>query len=112
VVAFMAFGKVLSPQFLIWVIPLAALALAWRLYALAGAVVLAILLTHIEFPSRYDEVIAREPWALWLVAARNATLVAAIVLAWRAVTSRPAPAPGSARSTSPARPVPPRPAPR
>ncbi len=71
VAAFAVFGKVLSPQFVIWVLPLGALALAWRLYALAGAVGLAALLTQIEFPTRYFDVAAREPWALWLVAAQE-----------------------------------------
>jgi uncharacterized membrane protein len=112
IAAFAVLGKVLSPQFLIWVVPLGALALAWRLHALAAAVALALLLTQIEFPTRYGDVAAREAGALWLVAARNAALAAVIYLAWRAVRSRPARAAGSARSQSPGHPGPPRPAPR
>jgi hypothetical protein len=112
VTAFAALGKVLSPQFLIWIVPLGALALAWRLYALAGAVGLAILLTQIEFPVRYGDVVAREPGALWLVGIRNAVLLAVLVLAVRALRSRPGQAAGSARFRWPSRPGPPRPAPR
>ena len=36
VAAFASLGKVLSPQFMIWVLPLAALAFAWRMHALAA----------------------------------------------------------------------------
>jgi hypothetical protein len=77
--AFALFGKVLSPQFVIWVLPLGALAFAWRMHALAGAVALAAVLTQIEFPGHYFDVVAREPAAIGLVVARN--LVLAIVLA-------------------------------
>jgi hypothetical protein len=83
--AFAVFGKVLSPQFVIWVLPLGALAFAWRLHALAGAVAVALVLTQIEFPAHYFDVVAREPLAIGLVAARNLALVAVLVLAVRAL---------------------------
>jgi hypothetical protein len=81
VLAFAALGRVLSPQFLIWTVPLAALAFAWRMHALAAAVAGAIVLTQLEFPARYFDVVAREPFAVWLVAARNAALLVALGLA-------------------------------
>jgi hypothetical protein len=98
--AYALLGKVLSPQYLIWVVPLGALALAWREYALAAATALAIVLTQLEFPARYFDVVEREPWALALVSARNLVLLAALGLTFR-VLSRPEPA--AARSTWPGR---------
>jgi hypothetical protein len=88
VIAFALFGKVLSPQFMIWVLPLGALALAWRRYALAAAVALAAILTKVEFPAHYFQVVAGEPGALALVAARNVVLLAALVLALRELQPR------------------------
>ena len=77
------FGKVLSPQFVIWVLPLGALAFAWRMHALAAAVALAAVLTQIEFPAHYFDVVAREPLAIGLVALRNVALAAVIALSVR-----------------------------
>ncbi|MGI8750177.1 MAG: hypothetical protein ACR2J6_06470 [Thermoleophilaceae bacterium] len=114
-VAFALFAKVLSPQFLIWVVPLFALAVAWRMGALAVASALAIVLTLVEFPAHYGAVVDREPWALALVAGRDATLVAVVALALRTLGARKcpaAPAPGSARSRWRGRPRRPRSAPR
>jgi hypothetical protein len=85
VCAGMLFGKVLSPQFLIWTLPLGALALAWREHALAAAVGCATLLTLVEFPAHYLDVVEREPWALALVGARNATLALALALVFRSL---------------------------
>ena len=112
--AFAALGKVLSPQFLIWVAPLAALALGWRMRALAAAAGGAILLTLVEFPAHYADVVSGEPLALALVAVRNLLLLAAVALSVRAIAASPAPAPeaAAARSRWPARPRRPRPAPR
>jgi hypothetical protein len=87
-IGFALLGKVLSPQFVIWALPLGALALAWRRYVLAGAVALAALLTQVEFPAHYFDVVAREPPALVLVAVRNAALLAALVLAMRELEPR------------------------
>jgi hypothetical protein len=82
------FGKVLSPQFVIWVLPLGALAFAWRMDALAAAVALAALLTQVEFPAQYFDVVAREPLAISLVALRNLALAAVIALAVRELQPR------------------------
>ena len=87
-IAFALFGKVLSPQFVIWALPLGALAFAWGRYTLAAAVVVAAVLTQIEFPAHYFDVVAREPLALALVVVRNAALLAALVLALRALQPR------------------------
>jgi hypothetical protein len=87
-IAFALLGKVLSPQFVIWALPLGALALAWRSHALAAAVALAAVLTQVEFPAHYFDVVAREPLALALVAVRNGILLAALVLAMRELEPR------------------------
>jgi len=83
VTAFAVLGKVLSPQFVIWVLPLGALALAWRLPALAVAVACAALLTQVEFPAHYADLVAREPAAVALVATRDAVLLLVLALAGR-----------------------------
>jgi Glycosyltransferase family 87 len=83
IAAFAAFGKVLSPQFLVWTIPLGALAFAWRLHALAATVAAATLLTLAEFPARYFDLVEREPLPLVLVSVRNSLLAVAVVLALR-----------------------------
>jgi hypothetical protein len=87
-IAFALFGKVLSPQFVIWALPLGALAFAWRSHALAAAIGAAALLTLIEFPAHYFDVVAREPFALALVALRNVALLVALVLAVRELQPR------------------------
>jgi Glycosyltransferase family 87 len=85
VTAFVVLGKVLSPQYVIWILPLGALALAWRMYALAATVGAAAALTQVEFPARYFDLVAREPFPVAVVATRNALLLAALVLAVRAL---------------------------
>jgi uncharacterized membrane protein len=79
VVAFIAFGKVLSPQFLIWLLPLiplvggtAGIAVCWLF---AGALVT----TQLWFPHRYWDVVALEP-AGWLVLVRDLLLVALLAV--------------------------------
>ena len=86
---FALLGKVFSPQFVIWVLPLGALAFAWRMHALAAAVALVAVLTQIEFPAHYFDVVAREPLAVGLVALRNAALAAAIALTVRELRAQP-----------------------
>jgi hypothetical protein len=101
VTAFAVLGKVLSPQFVIWVLPLGVLAFAWRMHALALAVLLAAVLTQVEFPAHYLDVVAREPLAMALVAVRDLVLLAVLGLSIRALggAMRPA-ARAAARSGS------------
>lgn len=88
VVVFVAFGKVLSPQFLIWLVPLVPLVLG-RLGAAAwGLLVAALVATHLWFPTRYWDMVDLGA-AGWLVLVRNVLLVAlAVVLAVATATSR------------------------
>ena len=96
VCAFVAFGKVLSPQYLVWLLPLVPL-LRGRRGAIAGLLlVLSMLLTQLWFPYRYlDLVYQFDATASWLVPARNLTLVALLAtLAWpqrRAAGEQPRP---------------------
>jgi hypothetical protein len=99
VTAFATFGKVLSPQYLLWVLPLGALALAWRRWALAGAVGAATILTLVEFPTRYFDLVDGRAFPLAVVATRDLVLVAAVVLALRELAPLRRPAPALARST-------------
>jgi uncharacterized membrane protein len=87
VVVFVAFGKVLSPQFLIWLVPLVPLVLGWpatTVWILAAA---AFVTTHLWFPTRYWDMVALEPVG-WLVLARNLLLVALAVALAAALATR------------------------
>jgi Glycosyltransferase family 87 len=85
VTAFALLGKVLSPQYMLWLVPLGALAFAWRLHALAAAIAAAAVLTQLEFPARYVDLVERDAVAVGLVALRNLVLAVALVLALRAL---------------------------
>jgi hypothetical protein len=74
VVAFAVLGRVLSPQYLLWVVPLVAL-LAPRLRTAAGLLVAALLLTRAIYPARYDALVAFEATPIWLLVARDALLL-------------------------------------
>jgi Glycosyltransferase family 87 len=87
VAAFALLGKVLSPQYMLWLVPLGALAFAWRLHALAAAVAAAAVLTQVGFPARYFDLVERETFPVVLVALRNLVLVAVLALALRALRS-------------------------
>jgi hypothetical protein len=90
-VAYASFGKVLSPQYLVWTVPLMAVALAWRRYALATTLAAATILTLCEFPSRYRALVRGETLPIVIVCVRDVLLVAAVGLAVAAV-ARPRPA--------------------
>ncbi len=75
VCAFIAFGKVLSPQFLIWLLPLAPFLFLRRAYLQLGLFAAALVVTQLWFPYRYWEV-ANLQRTTWLVFLRDLLLVA------------------------------------
>jgi hypothetical protein len=80
VVAFVAFGKVLSPQFLIWLLPLVPLVGGATGLTAAALLAAALVLTHLWFPSRYWELVALEPLPARLLLARDLVLVGLFVV--------------------------------
>ena len=78
--AFAALGKVLSPQFLIWLVPFAALAWTRSERVLALLLGGAVLLTQLEFPGRYTSLVDEHTPVILLVAVRNAVLLVALGL--------------------------------
>ena len=83
-VAFVALGKVLSPQFLIWLIPVVPLVAGLRGLRAAALLAAGLVLTQSWFPSRYWD-LAREldPLPSGLVLARDLVLVTLLAtLVW------------------------------
>lgn len=98
VVAFVALSKVLSPQFLVWLVLLVPLVVGARGRTALWLETAACAMTAVWFPARYWELVKEfDPVASWLVLARGLTLLALlVVLMW------PATEPVPARSRSPA----------
>ena len=88
VVAFIAFGKVLSPQFLIWLLPLVPLVAGSAGVAACWVFAGALVTTQLWFPHRYWHVVALES-ASWLVLVRDLLLVALLAVLVAAI--RPGP---------------------
>jgi hypothetical protein len=91
VAAVLAFGKVFSPQFVIWLVPLVPLVRGRRGVAAGGLLASGLVLTQLWFPHHY--------WALvdgfgqresWLLLARDLAILAlAAVLAWPRLEHEP-----------------------
>ncbi len=84
VVAFVALGKVLSPQFLIWLVPLVPLIRGRRGLTASALLGGAIVVTQIWFPYHYwDYALTFDTTVSWLVLGRDALLVGLLaVLVW------------------------------
>jgi uncharacterized membrane protein len=81
VVAFVALGKVLSPQFLIWLVPLVPLVRGRRGLAACALLGAACVLTQVWFPFRYWKLALEfDPAASWLVLVRDLVLVALLAV--------------------------------
>ena len=86
VCALVALGKVASPQFLIWLVPLVPLVRGRRGVAATGLLAGALVLTQVWFPYRYwDLVFDLDVVASWAIFGRDLLLLALLgVLAWPA----------------------------
>jgi hypothetical protein len=84
--AFVAFGKVLSPQFMIWLIAIVPLVPGRRGLKATVLLAAALVLTQTWFPFRYWDLANHlSATVSWLVLARDVALVAlAVLLAWPA----------------------------
>jgi uncharacterized membrane protein len=87
----LAFGKVFSPQFAIWLVPLVPLVRGRRGIAAGGLLATALVLTQLYFPRHYwafaNDLAARESW---IVLGRDlAVLALAVVLAWPRLEHEP-----------------------
>lgn len=81
VCAFIAFGKVLSPQFLIWLIPVVPLVRGRRGFQAGALLAAALVMTQLWFPFRYFRLaLDFEQGLSFLLLARDLTLVALTVL--------------------------------
>jgi hypothetical protein len=80
-VAFVALGKVLSPQFLLWLVPLVPLVRGRRGLVASALLAVACILTQGWFPFRYwDLALAFDATASWLVFARDVVLVGLVAV--------------------------------
>ncbi|MBA2568767.1 MAG: DUF2029 domain-containing protein [Actinobacteria bacterium] len=94
--AFIALGKVVSPQFLIWLIPVVPLVHGRRGLAASSLLAAALVLTQLWFPFRYWDLALRfDETASWLVLVRD--LVLLVLLAVLALGLRERYADGLAR---------------
>jgi hypothetical protein len=84
VAALIAFGKVFSPQFLIWLIPLIPLVRSRRVLVAEPLFATALVLTQLWFPSHYWRLVLdfASPYS-WILLARDLAMVALVaVLVW------------------------------
>ncbi|MEU4658185.1 glycosyltransferase 87 family protein [Streptomyces sp. NPDC023723] len=106
VLMFTVTSRVISPQYLVWLIGLGAVCLCFRVSRMGVPVALVLAasaVTVLEFPLWFAHVVASDPLGVTLMFVRNGLLVAATVCAarvlWRGTVPHPAPAPSSPRPT-------------
>lgn len=68
-------NKVFSPQYIVWLLPFAALLRRPQVYL----VVMAAVLTTVIWPLNYERLIALEPWLIIVLNVRNALLIILLV---------------------------------
>ncbi|MGW0816927.1 glycosyltransferase 87 family protein [Streptomyces viridiviolaceus] len=100
VLMFTVTSRVISPQYMVWLIGLAAVCLCFRADRMglpAGLVLAASLVTVLEFPVWFGHVVASDALGVTLLFVRNGLLVAAALVAarvlWRETVPHGAPAP-------------------
>ena len=100
VLMFTATSRVISPQYMVWLVGAAAVCMCFRSSRMGlpvGLVLAAALMTVLEFPVWFQHVVMSDTLGITLLALRNGLLVAAAVLGavelWRSTVSRE-PVPG------------------
>ncbi|WP_416069535.1 glycosyltransferase 87 family protein [Streptomyces sp. FL07-04A] len=98
VLLFTVTSRVISPQYLVWLIGLAAVCLCFRdsrMTLAAGLVLAAAAVTVLEFPVLFEDVVASTLLGVCLMVLRNGLLVAAALTAavrlWRSTAPTPVP---------------------
>ncbi|CAM5534163.1 hypothetical protein SALBM311S_01906 [Streptomyces alboniger] len=96
VLMFTTTSRVISPQYLVWLVGLAAVCMSFRASRMgvpAGLVLAACFVTVLEFPVWFAHVVASDPLGVALIAVRNGLLVLAALAAarvlWRATVPKP-----------------------
>ncbi len=96
VLLFTATSRVISPQYLLWLVGLAAVCLIFRTSRMRTPALLVLAatgVTFLEFPVWFSHVAASDPWGITLLAVRNGLLVAATLIAarrlWRQTVTEP-----------------------
>lgn len=114
VLMFTTTSRVISPQYMVWLVGLAAVCLCFRASRMTlpvGLVLIASFVTVLEFPIWFSHVVMSDGLGVTLLFVRNGLLVIATVTAavtlWRDTVSQPAPAlPAQAARTKESQPSP------
>ncbi|MFH9607797.1 glycosyltransferase 87 family protein [Streptomyces sp. NPDC017448] len=86
VLLFTVTSRVISPQYVVWLVGLAAVCLVFRGAAMTLPAVLVVVsagVTLLEFPLGFGHVVASDAWGVALLVVRNGLLVAASLVAGR-----------------------------
>ncbi|GHH94715.1 glycosyltransferase family 87 protein [Streptomyces capillispiralis] len=112
VLLFTTTSRVISPQYMVWLVGLAAVCLCFRgsrMRLPVALVLVASFVTVLEFPLWFAHVVASDPLGIGLLVLRNGLLVAASLLAarrlWSATVPLPAPLPRQPAARSSETPV-------
>ncbi|KOG32168.1 glycosyltransferase family 87 protein [Streptomyces resistomycificus] len=100
VLMFTVTSRVISPQYMVWLVGAAAVCVCFRASRMgvpAVLVLVACFVTVLEFPLYFGDVVTSDPFGITLMVVRNGLLVAATAVAarilWRStVTRKPVPA--------------------
>ncbi|MCF1599228.1 glycosyltransferase 87 family protein [Streptomyces muensis] len=106
VLMFVTTSRVISPQYMVWLVGLGAVCLCFRESRMrlpVALVLLASFVTVLEFPVWFSHVVASDGLGVTLLFLRNGLLVLATLLAarelWRSTVPRPTPVPVQAQAT-------------
>lgn len=90
VAAFVTFSKVISPQFLVWLVPLVPLVL--KRVGIFGSALLFVILVATQIEVVYEHPLRAFEWPVWVLLARNVLLVVLFLVLLVQLRARAAPA--------------------